>query len=70
MSTRGSAAGHARCNPVTRCAYPLTGLACVSRVYTDLAVIDVTAAGLRAIERVPGLSFDELQALTAVPLLP
>jgi 3-oxoadipate CoA-transferase beta subunit len=55
---------------VVRCAYPRTGLACVSRIYTDPAVIDVTAAGLRVIERAPGLSFDELQALTAAPLLP
>ena len=54
---------------VERCSYPLTGLACVSRIYTDLAVIDVTADGLRVVERVDGLSQAELQALTAAPLL-
>ena len=54
---------------VERCSYPLTGLACVSRIYTDLAVIEVTADGLRVVERVDGLSQAELQALTAAPLL-
>jgi len=54
---------------VNRCTYPLTGVACVSRVYTDLAVIDVTAEGFRAIEWVDGLSFSDLQSLTAAPLL-
>ncbi len=55
---------------VTACSYPLTGVACVSRIYTDLAVLDITLAGVQAIELVEGLSFDELQAATAVPLLP
>jgi 3-oxoadipate CoA-transferase beta subunit len=54
---------------VERCSYPLTGIACVSRIYTDLAVIDVTARGLQVVETVDGLSFDELQRLTGVPLL-
>src|SRR6184192_469440 len=54
---------------VERCTYPLTGIGCVSRIYTDLAVIDVTPAGLKVIETVEGLSFDELQRLTGVPLL-
>lgn len=54
---------------VPRCTYPLTGVACVSRVYTDLAVIDLTPDGARVIDRVEGLSFDELQTLTAIPLL-
>jgi 3-oxoadipate CoA-transferase beta subunit len=49
---------------VRECSYPLTGKACVSRIYTDLAVIDITPNGFAAIEIVPGLSFDELQALT------
>lgn len=55
---------------VPRCTYPLTGLGCVSRVYTDLAVIDVTQAGLAVVDMCDGLSFEALQALTAVPLLP
>src|SRR6476619_3260010 len=53
---------------VERCTYPLTGLACVSRVYTDLAVLDVTPGGLAVVDIVGGLSFDELQRLTGVPL--
>ncbi len=53
---------------VERCSYPLTGLACVSRIYTDLAVIEVTEHGFVAREWVEGLSFDELCALTAAPL--
>jgi 3-oxoadipate CoA-transferase, beta subunit len=55
---------------VERCAYPITGLACVNRIYTDLAVIDVTPRGLVVTEMVEGLSFDELQHLTAVTLTP
>ncbi|MCD6675381.1 MAG: 3-oxoacid CoA-transferase subunit B [Burkholderiaceae bacterium] len=55
---------------VERCTYPLTGIACVSRVYTDLAVIDVTPLGLVAREWVDGLSFEELARLTAAPLSP
>jgi 3-oxoadipate CoA-transferase, beta subunit len=55
---------------VATCTYPLTGIACVSRIYTDLAVIDVTAAGLKVVEIVDGLDFAELQRLTGVPLIP
>ena len=54
---------------VPRCTYPLTGVGCVNRIFTDLAVIDVTAAGLQVLERAPGLSFEELQRLTGVPLI-
>ena len=53
---------------VARCSYPLTGIACVSRIYTDLAVIDVSPDGLIAREWVEGLSFEELCARTAAPL--
>jgi len=53
---------------VESCTYPLTGLACVSRVYTDLAVIDVGPQGARVVDMVEGLAFDQLQAVTAVPL--
>ena len=53
---------------VAVCACPITGIGCVSRIYTDLAVIDVTPAGLRLIEMVAGLSFDDLQRVTGVPL--
>src|ERR1700733_9285745 len=54
---------------VPACTYPITGIGCVSRIYTELAVIDVTPKGLKLIEKVEGLSFEELQAKTAVPLL-
>ena len=54
---------------VAQCSYPLTGIACVSRIYTDLAVLDVTPAGLSVLEIVSDISFEELQELTGVPLL-
>ena len=53
---------------VERCSYPLTGVACVNRIYTDLAVIDVRPDGLHVVEMVDGLSFEELQRLTGAPL--
>ncbi len=53
---------------VERCSYPLTGIGCVSRIYTDLAVIDVTPGGLVAREWVEGLSFDELVRATDAAL--
>jgi 3-oxoadipate CoA-transferase beta subunit len=53
---------------VERCSYPLTGIGCVKRIFTDLAVIEVTPQGLRAIEWVAGLDFETLQSLTAAPL--
>jgi 3-oxoadipate CoA-transferase beta subunit len=48
--------------------YPVTALRCVSRIYTDLAVIDVTRDGLVVSDVVEGLAFDELQRLTGVAL--
>jgi 3-oxoadipate CoA-transferase, beta subunit len=53
---------------VPQCSYPLTGLACVARIYTDLAVIDVTPQGLTVVERAAGTTFDDLQRRTAAPL--
>jgi 3-oxoadipate CoA-transferase, beta subunit len=53
---------------VPRCTYPVTALACVSRIYTDLAVIDVTPQGLAVVDVIDGLSHDELVRLTGVPL--
>lgn len=54
---------------VEHCTYPLTGIGCVNRLYTDVAVIDITRDGLLVHERVDGLSFADLQALVPVPLV-
>ena len=54
---------------VAHCTYPLTGIGCVSRIYTDLAVLDVTPDGLAVREILSDISFEELQQLTGVPLL-
>ncbi len=55
---------------VAQCSYPLTAIGCVSRIYTDLAVLDVTPAGLRVREMAEGLSLAALQDMTDAPLLP
>ena len=54
---------------VERLSYPVTALACVDRLYTDLAVIDVTSRGLAVREIVDGLAFDDLARLTGVALV-
>ena len=54
---------------VDQCSYPLTGIGCVSRVYTDIAVFDLGADGAKVIDIVDGLSFEELQKLTPVKLI-
>ena len=53
---------------VSACTYPLTGIACVSRIYSDLAVIDITPHGLQVIDIIDGLSLEELQKISGVPL--
>jgi len=53
---------------VAQCSYPLTGIGCVNRIYTDLAVIDITPEGLVVREMIPDISFEELQRITGVPL--
>src|SRR5271169_2087828 len=53
---------------VRQCAYPLTGLACVDTIVTDLAVIDVKPEGLILREIAPEWSIEELQKLTGAPL--
>ena len=58
--------GHSKL--VERCTYPLTGVACVERVYTDAATFDITADGVVARDLVDGLDFDELQRLTGIAL--
>lgn len=54
---------------VPECTYPLTGIGCVSRIYTDLAVLDVTSDGLKVVEICADIDFDELQKLSGVPLI-
>jgi 3-oxoadipate CoA-transferase, beta subunit len=54
---------------VRECSYPLTGLACVKRIYTDVATLEVTSAGLRCIDRVEGLTHAELEQLVALGII-
>ncbi|MCK5916277.1 MAG: 3-oxoacid CoA-transferase, partial [Deltaproteobacteria bacterium] len=54
---------------VDYCSYPLTGKAVVNRIYTNLAVIDVTSAGFKIIQLAPGVSFDYVQERTGCKLL-
>ncbi len=51
-----------------RCTFPLTGRAVVTRIYTNLAVIDITAAGFAAAALAPGLSLADVQRWTDAPL--
>jgi 3-oxoadipate CoA-transferase, beta subunit len=53
---------------VEHCSYPVTGVSCVTRVYTDVAVFDITPEGFVVREMVDGLSFEELQRLVGAPL--
>ena len=53
---------------VESCSYPLTGRGVVDRVYTNLAVIDVTPDGFQVVELCPGVEFETVQELTGAPL--
>lgn len=55
---------------VPQCTYPLTGLACVKRIYTDLATLACTPKGLQLIDLVEGLSHAELEQLIGLPIQP
>ena len=53
---------------VAQCSYPLTGIACVKRIYTDLCTLECTPAGLRLVDAVPGLDASSLSVLIGLPL--
>ena len=53
---------------VRRCAYPLTAPAAVTRVYTNMATLDVTPAGFTVVDLAPGVSLDELRDCTEAEL--
>ncbi|MBL4809438.1 MAG: CoA transferase subunit B [Phycisphaerales bacterium] len=55
---------------VDTCTFPLTGQKVIDRIYTDLAVIDVTSEGFRVVELSPGVDFEYVQQRTGAPLLP
>lgn len=57
------------CKIVKTCTYPLTGIGCINRIYSDLAVMDVTAQGLVVREIVAGLTPQQLQEITPVELI-
>lgn len=53
---------------VKECSYPLTGLGCVKRIYSDLATLEFTTEGLKLIDKVDGLSKEELERLIGLPV--
>ena len=55
---------------VQQCTYPLTGVGCVKRIYTDLCTLACTPAGLQLIDLVPGLTLPELEQMVRLPIRP
>ncbi len=53
---------------VQSCTYPLTGIGCVKRIYSDLATLECTPLGLKLIDKVEGLAHDELEKLVGLPI--
>ena len=53
---------------VAQCSYPLTGIACVKRIYSELATLECTPQGLRLIDKVEGLEHAELERLLGLPV--
>jgi len=61
---------HGESKVVGRCTYPLTGIGCVRRIYSDLATLDCTPQGLRLVDTVDGLTHAELEKLVGLPIQP
>lgn len=57
------------CKLVAECSYPLTGIGCVNRIYTDMAVLDITPQGVVVRELFAGISAEQLQQVTPVTLI-
>ena len=55
---------------VAQCSYPLTGIGCVKRIYSDIATLECTPQGLRLIDTVDGLSHAEIEELVGLPIAP
>ena len=53
---------------VRECTYPLTGIACVKRIYSELATLECTPQGLKLIDKVEGLELAELERLLGLPI--
>ncbi|MDO8373818.1 MAG: 3-oxoacid CoA-transferase subunit B [Polaromonas sp.] len=53
---------------VNTCSYPLTGIACVKRIYSELATLECTPQGLKLVDKVEGLTHDELEKLVGLPI--
>jgi 3-oxoadipate CoA-transferase beta subunit len=53
---------------VQTCTYPLTGIACVKRIYSELATLECTPQGLKLVDQVEGLTHDELEKLVGLPI--
>lgn len=60
--------GNSKVVPV--CTYPLTGVSCVKRIYSDLATLECTPGGLRLVDLVDGLTHAELERLVGLPVMP
>ena len=56
------------CKFVPQCTYPLTGVRCVGRVYTDLATLEILESGVRCLSRVEGLEHAQLENLIGMEL--
>ena len=59
-----------RSKVVSECSYPLTGIGCVKRIYSDIATLECTPQGLKLIDKVDGLAHAELEQLVGLPITP